>query len=57
MDHMKKLIDVQKPIIDVSNFGHWKVKIRHIIQSIYAKTWDVVMNGWSELTMYDKKKE
>lgn len=47
----EKLIDVQKLVIDVSKFGHWKVKIRHVIQSIDEKIWDVVMNRWSEPTI------
>lgn len=58
MDHTKELIAVQKPIIlDGSNFGHWKVKIRYIIRGIDEEAWAFVFNGWTEPTMMDEKRK
>ena len=52
MDHMKELIAVHKPImLDGSNFGHWKVKIRYIICGIDEEAWASIFNGWTERTM------
>ena len=58
MDHTKELIAVQKPIIlDGSNFGHWKVKIRYIIRGIDEEAWAFVFHGWTEPTMMDEKRK
>lgn len=58
MDHMKELIAMQKTIIlDGSNFGNWKVTIRHAIRSVDEEAWAAVMNGWSEPTMYDENRK
>lgn len=48
MDHMKELIAVHKPIVlDGENFGHQKVKMRHVIRGIYEEAWTAVVSGWS----------
>lgn len=57
MEHMKELIAVQKPILlDGGNFGHWKVRIRHVIRAIDKEAWAAVVNGWKEPTMVNGNK-
>lgn len=57
MEHMKELIAVQKPImLDGGNFGHWKIRTRHVIRGIDEEAWSAFLNGWSEPTMVDEKR-
>ncbi|RID49525.1 hypothetical protein BRARA_H00323 [Brassica rapa] len=58
MDHMKELIAVHKPImLDGSNFGDWKVKIRYIICGIDEEAWASIFNGWTERTLMNEKRK
>ncbi|KAF8071396.1 hypothetical protein N665_1129s0006 [Sinapis alba] len=52
METMKELVALQKPImLDEGNFGHWKVRIRHIIRGIDEDAWTAVEQGWTAPTM------
>ncbi|XP_024009962.1 uncharacterized protein LOC112085161 [Eutrema salsugineum] len=43
-----KYIAVQKPLrLDAGNFGHWKARMRHVIQGIDEDAWTAVEEGWT----------
>ncbi|XP_048611465.1 uncharacterized protein LOC125585814 [Brassica napus] len=55
---MKELLHIHKPImLDSTNFGHWKVRMQHIIRGVDEDAWTSVEDGWSAPTVVleDKK--
>lgn len=52
MDTMKELLHIHKPImLDSTNFGHWKVRMQHIIRGVDEDAWTSVEDGWSAPTV------
>ncbi|XP_056861959.1 uncharacterized protein LOC130509786 [Raphanus sativus] len=44
---MKELLHIHKPImLDSTNFGHWKVRMQHIIRRVDEDAWTSVEDGW-----------
>ncbi|XP_013614492.1 PREDICTED: uncharacterized protein LOC106320672 [Brassica oleracea var. oleracea] len=49
---MKELLHIHKPImLDSTNFGHWKVRMQHIIRGVDEDAWTSVEDGWSAPTV------
>ncbi|XP_013608102.1 PREDICTED: uncharacterized protein LOC106314834 [Brassica oleracea var. oleracea] len=49
---MKELLHIHKPImLDSTNFGHWKVRMQHIIRGVDEDAWMSVEDGWSARTV------
>ena len=47
MDTMKELLHTHKLImLDSTNFGHWKVRMQHIIRGVDEDAWTSVEDGW-----------
>lgn len=44
-------------MMDEEYFGHWKVQMKHAIQTIDEESWSAVINGWTEPTMFDEEKK
>ncbi|XP_073284718.1 uncharacterized protein, partial [Primulina huaijiensis] len=42
------------PVLDGTNYGLWKVKIRYYIKSIDERAWQRVINGWTPPKKEDK---
>ncbi|WZZ78931.1 hypothetical protein YC2023_099503 [Brassica napus] len=52
MDTMKELLHIHKPImLDSTNFGHWKVRMQHIIRGVDEDAWTSIEDGWSAPTV------
>ncbi|KAF8090564.1 hypothetical protein N665_0473s0016 [Sinapis alba] len=57
METMKDFVSIHKPImLDSGNFGHWKIRMRHIIREIDEDVWIAVEDGWSAPTMITEDK-
>ena len=47
---------IRPPILDGSNYGYWKARMRAYLKSIDERVWFAVVNGWSPpMYMVDDK--
>lgn len=47
MDASLSNITLRPPILDGTNYGVWKVKIRIYIKSLDERAWQLIVNGWT----------